>query len=81
MQVDPVASAVSISTLAGLGAFMTKMSDLNNLEKQRDGAVESLHGYLRGSGAGRRQPKLRRARSRLYRRRCLHVNICTVVLV
>jgi len=42
MQVDPVASAVSISTLAGLGAFMTKMSDLNNLEKQRDGAVESL---------------------------------------
>merc|ERR1719247_2789905 len=42
MQVDPVASAVSISTLAGLEAFMTKMSDLNNLEKQRDGAVESL---------------------------------------
>jgi hypothetical protein len=41
-QADPVASAASISIIAGLGAFLSKMSGLGSLREQRDTAAETL---------------------------------------
>lgn len=42
LQVDPVATAASISIMAGFGAFLSKMSGLSSLRAQRDSAAETL---------------------------------------
>jgi hypothetical protein len=42
LQVDPVATAASISIMAGFGAFLSKISGLSSLRTQRDSAAESL---------------------------------------
>merc|ERR1719247_3800443 len=41
MQIDPVASAASLSIMAGLGAFLMKIAGLSGLRERRDSEAET----------------------------------------